>query len=201
MYGTHTMYPANHVLYKLRSVTKRHSSLLHLVWDWSWWQTYTWRWQCLEVTSTQFPAHCLERLLGQDVVSWLNRSHPVAGGHLFRALCSCWVPHTSAPTGCHRVSYLLWKAGENSSAEIRKWPWAGSSVEKDSRADLRDVRKPCLWFSRRRVSPVRVRLLPGPLGQGSLQHVRLCRTWKRWLCPARVFQQRQRTPLTAFFQT
>lgn len=39
------MYPANHVLYNLLSVNKWHSSLLDLIWDWSWWQPHTWRWQ------------------------------------------------------------------------------------------------------------------------------------------------------------
>lgn len=155
----------------------------------------------LEGTSTQLPPQRLEKLLGQDVLRWPNRSDPVVGGHPFRAPCSCWVLHTSAPTTLLRVSYLLWKAGEKSSTERRKLPWVGSSVEKDSGAGLRDRWKPCLSFSRRRVSPARVRVLPGPLGQGSLQHFRLCGTWKWWPCPARVFQQRQITLLTAFFQT
>lgn len=88
----------------------------------------------LEGTSAHLPAQCLKRPLGQKVLSWPNRSCDRRWPP--RALCSCCVPHASAPTRLLGVSYLLWKAGEKSSADWRKLPWTCSSVEKKSRAKL-----------------------------------------------------------------
>lgn len=93
---THTKYPAHHALHNFISVNKWHSPLLISIEARAGSNHSCGGDSTLEGTSTQFPAQCLERLLGQAVLSWPNRSHPVVGDHPFRALCSCPVPHTSA---------------------------------------------------------------------------------------------------------
>lgn len=119
----HTKYPAHHVLHNFLSVNKWHSSSLISFETGAGSSHPCCGDRILEGTSAQFPAQCWERLLGQAVLSWPNRSHPVAGGQPFRAPCSYPVPHLLQAVwkGQHSAS-LCWHANITLLINYKLWP-------------------------------------------------------------------------------